>query len=589
MRPTLLLPTVLGALLLLALPGAQAAGSDALAVQAGVPVRLAGDVVVEAGEGAFLLKQAPAAWRLDLSDATLTTYQVTNRYTLAAGDPVRVDQKITQTSTPLTGASLRLQSPGPSFYSLAEGARPRLASDVAAPEAAEAWTGANAQISALLQPRDVAPPTFSAVDPLAALGTAPGLVSFPAGAYESRTSQGTATVTLERLIVFDATLESAAQRWTSARSEDESEGSLWVPDASGGGVWTGPGKHLEETTTFLVVTTAGAPWSAKVQGTDAVLYSTDLLADVDGFLQFPWAEGKIQHDGQDTPVSSKQLLLGGVVSLRALESDPAGGPTVTWVGNGNLNLVQVGPLPAPISPAGAALLATGAGATAIGVALAIYYWPVLKFVVSAPFIGLYARLPRDRILDHKGRELVYETVRNEPGISTHRLADVVGFGWSTLAYHLRVLERNQVIVSVRDGRYKRFFDRESGKYANGRKRVVAVLKNETTLTIGRHILQSPGITQKDLGERAGLSPSSVHWHVTRLTDAGLLEKVRDGHNVRYHPGGAWGQVPAEDVGLAPDLLAAFKPLPASAPAAPGAPPMPAAMATPLPPPLPQRP
>jgi predicted transcriptional regulator len=168
--------------------------------------------------------------------------------------------------------------------------------------------------------------------------------------------------------------------------------------------------------------------------------------------------------------------------------------------------------------------------------------------------ALYARVPKDRVLEHEGRDRVYQLVQAEPGVSTNRLAAVVDFGWSTLTYHLRVLERTEKIVSVRDGRHKRFFDRESGRFANGRKTLVSVLKNSATLDIARYILEQPGVTQKDVGTRFGLAPSSVHWHVNRLSEAELVEKQRDRHRVRYFPGTSWSQVSPLDVGLPDGLI-----------------------------------
>jgi predicted transcriptional regulator len=117
-----------------------------------------------------------------------------------------------------------------------------------------------------------------------------------------------------------------------------------------------------------------------------------------------------------------------------------------------------------------------------------------------------------------------------------------------------VLERTEKIVSVRDGRHKRFFDRESGRFANGRKHLVSVLKNAATLDIAKFILEQPGVTQKEVGQAFGLAPSSVHWHVTRLSEADLIAKTRDRHRVRYYPSTSWDQVEATDVGLPPQLL-----------------------------------
>jgi predicted transcriptional regulator len=188
---------------------------------------------------------------------------------------------------------------------------------------------------------------------------------------------------------------------------------------------------------------------------------------------------------------------------------------------------------------------------------------VIKYGLSLALFPLYARVRKEETLEHKGREVLYELIKNEPGISTNQLAKNVTFGWSTLTYHLRVLERNEAIVSVRDGRYKRFFDRTTGRYSNGRKFVLAVLKNDSTFDIARFIRDRPGSSQKEVAGSFNLSPSSVHWHVERLTEVGLVSKVREAHNVKYFPGEGWQQITVEDLkalaepagGASPEVVA----------------------------------
>jgi predicted transcriptional regulator len=155
------------------------------------------------------------------------------------------------------------------------------------------------------------------------------------------------------------------------------------------------------------------------------------------------------------------------------------------------------------------------------------------------------------VLDHPTRAAIYDAVRAEPGVSPHDLVDRIGAGWSTVMYHLTVLERNELIIASRDGRYRRYFDRTSGRYANGRKQVVSVLKNETTAAIAAFIRDNPGLVQRRLAEHFGLAPSSVHWHVKRLVDAGLLVKEKQARMIALLPGPAWADLDPSD--LLPDV------------------------------------
>jgi DNA-binding transcriptional ArsR family regulator len=530
-----------GAALFLLLPGPATAAPGQLALTGGIPLRLSGAADLEAEHGTFWLQ--PASQDLSLDPAAqgriLTLHS--EYVVLADASLVRVVRTVDELPWALEG--LRVVSAGPDAYLAATGHHLQVASHREPVPAERAWTEANVQLSLLLHPRLIAPPVAAAANDLVAdprLEAA--ALGLDAGLHESRADQATAQLVLDRLVVYDAQLATAAGDVATGRALDHRSGSVYT--AAG---WTGPGDHVEETVRLLVVEGGSTP--LRLDAAAITLYSEDLLVHVDGLAQFAWAEGRLDVDGAPERVSD-ETLLGGRFELRALATDLERAPSVSWLGAGDIRLVRLGPVPPPDSAAAVAATVAAGGAAAVGALALLYYWPALKYAATALVMPLYARLPRDRVLDHGGRELVYERVRAEPGISAHRLADTVDFGWSTLAYHLRVLEKNELIVSVRDGRYRRFFDRESGRYANGRKHLVAVLKNDQTLAIARAVVGEPGVTQKALAQRFALSPSSIHWHVQRLEEARLLARVRDGHHVRYHPGDAWPEVDLADLGPA---------------------------------------
>jgi len=539
MRPRIALTGWAAATLLLLL-AQPAAAEGQFAFTAGIPVRFSGATVVEADQATLVTRAAPTGLLLDpAAHGRLVTFH-TEYALLPDGKLVRAAHSVLEADQSIDG--LRVTNTRPDYYLAATGDGATLASSAPPVRPEDVWTGANAQLSVLLHDYEIAPRPLVAVNDVAVASPQDdGGIRVPLGLHEARSSASTAEIGLDRLVVYDATLVTRAGSFESGRLVASAPGGVYA--ATG---WTGPGEHLVEDLSVLVVDGAGTRLS--LSASEVALYASDLLVRVDGLAQFAWAEGRM--DAPDAPGGvSGEAILAGAFQMRALAINLERAPSVSWLGAGDFHLVALGAASEPTPAAVAATVAAG-GAAAAGLFAFLYYWPALKYAATTLLMPLYARLPRDRVLEHKGRELVYDRIRQEPGISAHRLADTVDFGWSTLAYHLRVLEKTELVVSVRDGRYRRFFDRESGRYANGRKHLVAVLKNDQTLAIARAVMDAPGVTQKALAERFALSPSSVHWHVERLEAAGLLLRARDGHNVRYSPGAAWSEVDLADLGPA---------------------------------------
>lgn len=534
------------AIAVLLAPNAWAAEGD-LAVNGGVPLRLAGEVDARAASAHVILDPASlSSLQLAGTEVTLRHVTVHSEFAmLPTGELVRVEQLVSERTASVTPPVLSVFSPSPDAYAIATGPA-TLTTSRPLPDARDAWAEGDAQVTTLVKALRVAPPTRGSVTEfLESSATGPAGLELAPGTLETRAIEGTISMTVDEFVLFGAKAIANGDLYESAVASVVAPGGAYLPDpVTGAASWTGPGQHVEEDVVFTVANLVHASLALRTDSGSVGFYSSEVVVDVDGFAQFPWAAGRMRHGDAVERIDGNSILIQGVVQLRPVGIDLDGGPAVSYLGSGDFELVDLSRPVSAATPAQVAVVAGGAGLAAVGVAAAVYYWPFLKYVAGT---FLYARLPRDKILDHRGRGMVYDMVRAEPGVSTHRLAESVEFGWSTLMYHLRVLERTEKIVSVRDGRYKRFFDRESGKFANGRKFVVAVLKNEATYSIAQHILARPGITQKELSGLLGLAPSSIHWHVERLASAGLLEKRRDGHNIRYYPGSAWSDVSPQDL------------------------------------------
>jgi DNA-binding transcriptional ArsR family regulator len=193
---------------------------------------------------------------------------------------------------------------------------------------------------------------------------------------------------------------------------------------------------------------------------------------------------------------------------------------------GSTNTRSSGPmLPAlPALPAAAQLLAASIPLAAFAIAI----------VLLAP--PLYHRLQKQKLLDHGARARLYQLVQERPGIHIEELARAAGISRSTAVYHLRLLTRHGHIVAMGARKSVHYYP-NSGIADAGQRGQRALLASPRARTVASVVQHRPGITRNELAPAAGITLSTLSWHLGRLVEAGLLED-------RVLPNGQRGLFPA---------------------------------------------
>jgi predicted transcriptional regulator len=140
-----------------------------------------------------------------------------------------------------------------------------------------------------------------------------------------------------------------------------------------------------------------------------------------------------------------------------------------------------------------------------------------------------------RILDLMGNQnrlSIYNYVANNPGCTQAEIAMRQNMREGTVKYHLLMLETEGKIIRKRMGKFTRLF-RNSGTSDLERK-IASRIRNEMSRNVLLAILRSPGITNQDLSERFGIEKSSVHWHIDRLLEDGIILILQDGRHKQYY-------------------------------------------------------
>lgn len=125
------------------------------------------------------------------------------------------------------------------------------------------------------------------------------------------------------------------------------------------------------------------------------------------------------------------------------------------------------------------------------------------------------------------RHRVYTKVAENAGASIQDVATMLGISHPTAAYHLKILERNGLVVAMRDGNRTRFFKR-SDALTPDEQRLVAAGRSARARRILEIVRRQPLIHRKELARLLGLPRTTVNWHVDRLVQMGLLVERRQG-------------------------------------------------------------
>jgi len=138
---------------------------------------------------------------------------------------------------------------------------------------------------------------------------------------------------------------------------------------------------------------------------------------------------------------------------------------------------------------------------------------------------MYSKIKRERVLDHFVRGQIFGYIQANPGEHYNAIKDALGLTNGSLAHHLRTLEREQFIKSKRYGPYRRFYP------MNYRMPPEDVYQpNEIQQTILATIRDHPGITQKEIAGRLGLTPPTVNYHINVLDNRHLIRVERRGRS-----------------------------------------------------------
>ncbi len=136
------------------------------------------------------------------------------------------------------------------------------------------------------------------------------------------------------------------------------------------------------------------------------------------------------------------------------------------------------------------------------------------------------------VLELETRRDIYELVSDQPGIHLSKIADILEMTVSLAEYHLRFLEKNHLIRSVKKSGYKRYFPTED-MVKERDKDILFEIRKEVPLKIVLLLLKNKKMTHKQIHQEMDLAASTLSYHLKKLSKLNILESKRYGRKKGY--------------------------------------------------------
>ncbi|MFP4000735.1 MAG: winged helix-turn-helix transcriptional regulator [Thermoplasmata archaeon] len=125
------------------------------------------------------------------------------------------------------------------------------------------------------------------------------------------------------------------------------------------------------------------------------------------------------------------------------------------------------------------------------------------------------------------RKKIFEVIKEYPGLNMKAIERKTGMDLNLVKYHLKKLEKMEVVNKVEEEGYKRYYPTKyPGERLDKRdKRLLGLLRKEKPLAIVIYLLNHGGKAKhKEISEELDIAPSTLSYHLDKLRDKKVLTR-----------------------------------------------------------------
>lgn len=139
---------------------------------------------------------------------------------------------------------------------------------------------------------------------------------------------------------------------------------------------------------------------------------------------------------------------------------------------------------------------------------------------------------KEEALELDARRQIYEHILATPGTHLRGVHRAVRLPFGQVLYHLNYLEKLELVVVKKDGKFSRYFIKNL--IGRQEKNVISVLRHEVPRTISVLLLFHQELTHKQILQHVTVSPSTLSFHLAKMVEAEVILREQRGRESLYH-------------------------------------------------------
>ena len=150
-------------------------------------------------------------------------------------------------------------------------------------------------------------------------------------------------------------------------------------------------------------------------------------------------------------------------------------------------------------------------------------------------------MPAPELLELETRRTIYNLVLSQPGLHLREIQRQLAMHVNLVEYHLHHLIASELVVSVHEGGYNRFFPSQApgsgdnvDRLTSIEKRVLGLMRQPMPLRIMVYLLAAGTALHKDVCEHLGCAPSTLTYHMKKLVKGGIVDQRTAGEGKGYN-------------------------------------------------------
>lgn len=135
------------------------------------------------------------------------------------------------------------------------------------------------------------------------------------------------------------------------------------------------------------------------------------------------------------------------------------------------------------------------------------------------------------LLDLEVRKKIFEHISLNPGVHFRELQRALNLAIGALDYHLKFMEKNEIIVSKEEGHYKRYYPRN--RFDPSSKSILSFLRQEIPRGIILFLIENKRCSHSKILSNFDISGATLSYHLKRMQAEGLVKAEKKGREMEY--------------------------------------------------------